>query len=114
MAAPTEIIRIASPQYRFFLKTMVTFAFWGFSALWGQAANPVTPGKDNPAVEIREDEASFNLSNGLVRAVISKKSGSIISLVYREAEMLAGRDGKASAMWSHDATSEEMITGRSN
>ncbi|HQU72810.1 MAG TPA: polysaccharide lyase family protein, partial [Calditrichia bacterium] len=111
MAAPTETNRIASPQYRFFLKTIFTFIFLGFTALWGQAANPATPGKDNPAVEIREDEASFILSNGLVRAVISKKSGSIISLVYREAEMLAGRDGQASAMWSHDATSEEMITG---
>ncbi len=54
---------------------------------FAQAAPALTP---TPApVTVTSDDATYTLDNGLVRALISRKSGDLISLKYKGAEMLA-------------------------
>ena len=64
---------------------------------------------ENTPVSISENDQQFILSNGFVSTKISKKSGSIISIVYNGVEVLAGESKFPCAMWSHDASSEEMM-----
>ncbi len=49
-------------------------------------------------VGVEEDESSYTLSNGVVVARVSKRSGTVTSLTYRGLETLAG------GYWSHDTT----------
>jgi len=53
-------------------------------------------------VRISTDETSFTLANGIVTARVAKRSGDLLSLKYKNLEMLdaAGRQG---AYWSHNA-----------
>jgi rhamnogalacturonan endolyase len=54
----------------------------GPSRLFAQAA-PAGP------VSVTEDQATYTLDNGTIRALISRKSGDLISMKYKGAEMLA-------------------------
>jgi rhamnogalacturonan endolyase len=83
--------------------SLVTILWLGISAGYCQPATISAS-----AVKIGQDESGFTLSNGIVRVVISKKSGSITSLSYKDKQMLAGRGDRAAAMWSHDATSSSI------
>jgi rhamnogalacturonan endolyase len=56
------------------------------------------------AVGISEDDESFTLTNGVVAARVSKRSGDLTSLRYRELEMLDGKSARGSAYWSHDVS----------
>jgi rhamnogalacturonan endolyase len=56
------------------------------------------------AVGISEDDNSFTLTNGVVAARVSKRSGDLTSLRYRELEMLDGKSARGSAYWSHDVS----------
>lgn len=47
---------------------------------WGQTGGAVT---------VTEEEGTYTLDNGIVRALISRKSGDLMSLKYKGAEMLA-------------------------
>lgn len=71
--------------------------------VWGQ-----TSLSDAVPVKIIENAGTYCMSNGIITAVISKKSGSIISLNYEGKEVLASRGERPTALWSHDATSPEM------
>jgi len=54
-------------------------------------------------VIVSENDTAFNLDNGIVSAQISKQSGNLISLTYKQMEMLdAG--GHFPGYWSHDAS----------
>jgi rhamnogalacturonan endolyase len=84
--------------------------------------------RSSPKVTLQEDAETFTLSNGIVRARVSKVTGDLVSLRYHDLEMLAttlspdfipepkGSDpadnpnwrepsiaGRAHAYWSHDA-----------
>lgn len=61
------------------------------------------------AVTIEENASNYILSNGIVEATISKQSGGIVSINYQGKQLLAGRSDRASAVWSHDARSANMI-----
>ncbi|RYD39170.1 MAG: hypothetical protein EOP83_37205, partial [Verrucomicrobiaceae bacterium] len=52
-------------------------------------------------VTLQEDDSSYTLANGLVTARISKRSGDLISLQYREQELLGAGSGKAFGYWSN-------------
>jgi rhamnogalacturonan endolyase len=82
-----------------------------------------------PAVTVDQNDIGYTLSNGTITALISKKSGDLISMKYNGVEMLAtmmGKDGQPDlktdppgantrgfapftdhqyGFWSHDATS---------
>ena len=57
-----------------------------------------------PAVVVTEDDSAFTLTNGIVTARVSKKSGDLISLVYKDLETLASNSGHAGGYWSHDTS----------
>jgi rhamnogalacturonan endolyase len=84
-------------------------------------------------VTVTQDEAFFTLDNGTVKAIVSKKSGDLVSMKFKGAEMLAttlnpdgspnltndppGDPGRGRGMtdhmygfWSHDAVSDRMET----
>jgi len=61
------------------------------------------PGAEKP-VTISENDASFTLDNGLVTAQVAKRSGDLISLKYRNLELLEAGSGHPYGYWSHDAS----------
>lgn len=54
------------------------------------------------AVAVQDDPASFTLSNGIVTARVSKRSGDLTSLRYQGLEILTDKSGHAGGYWSHD------------
>src|SRR5258707_326861 len=62
-----------------------------FSAMTSKAASP--------SVSIASDEQTFTLSNGILSAVVDKRSGRLDSLKYNGIETLVN------AYWSHSAAS---------
>ncbi len=56
-----------------------------------------------PSVTISEDENSFTLANGIVTAQVSKRSGDLLSLKYKNLEMLDAQSGRQAGYWSHNA-----------
>jgi len=60
---------------------------------------------DQSAVSVAETADSFTLDNGIIAANITKRSGTLTSLVYRGMQMLNRQGG----YWSHAATSSKMI-----
>jgi rhamnogalacturonan endolyase len=64
-------------------------------------------------VTLEETDTSFTLSNGLLSARIAKRSGDLVSLKYRNLELLGGGSGHPYAYWSHagpGARSENSVT----
>jgi rhamnogalacturonan endolyase len=61
------------------------------------------------AVSVTEDETSFTVSNGIVRARILKSNGDIRSLLYKGTELLTDQSGHAGGYWSHDTTGGKGI-----
>jgi rhamnogalacturonan endolyase len=53
-----------------------------------------------PAVTLAEDTSNFTLANAHLTAVVSKRSGDLVSLKYKDLELL-GRSGHAYGYWSH-------------
>jgi len=63
------------------------------------------------AVTLHEDPSSFTLSNGIISARVSKRSGDLTSLQYKDHEVLTDKSGHAGGYWSHDTTGgKETIT----
>lgn len=60
-------------------------------------------------VTVSEDQTSFTMSNGTVTARVLKRSGDLVSLVYKGTETLTDKSGHAGAYWSHDATSPDQV-----
>ncbi len=71
---------------------------------------PVMLQAQSPApARISADETSFTLDNGIVAARVAKRTGDLLSLRYKNLEMLeaAGRPG---AYWSHNAARGQPTT----
>ena len=62
----------------------------------------------NPAVTVHEDENLFVLDNGIVTAHIGKRSGDLISLKYKNLEMLDGGT-RSPGYWSHNAARGKQL-----
>ena len=65
-----------------------------------------------PPVTVSENAGSFILDNGIVKARVSKNSGDLISLEYKNLELLDVRDGRQIAYWSHNAARGRRIIDR--
>ncbi|MBI3876557.1 MAG: lyase [Verrucomicrobia bacterium] len=52
-------------------------------------------------VILTENESGFTLANGIVTARVDKRSGDLVSLKYRDLELLAGGSGHPFGYWSH-------------
>src|SRR5688572_23031539 len=77
------------------------------SAMEQQASAP----QSIAGVIVEEDESSFTLSNGIITARVSKRSGDLTSLKYKGQEILTDKSGHAGGYWSHDTTGgKETIT----
>ena len=62
----------------------------------------------NNAVIITENDSVFTLDNGIVTAQVSKRSGDLTSLKYKNLELLENNSGRAYGYWSHDASRGEQ------
>src|SRR5947209_4448390 len=69
---------------------------------------PTARAADAP-VTLAEDAAAYTLANGAVTAKVSKRSGDLVSLKYKDLELLAGGSGHAYAYWSHSAASPKTV-----
>ncbi len=65
-----------------------------------------SPGAETP-VAISETDSSFTLDNGLVTAQVAKHSGDLVSLKYKNLELLETGSGHAFGYWSQDASRGE-------
>lgn len=63
-------------------------------------------------VKVQEDRSTFTLSNSIVTARVSKRSGDLTSLQYKGTETLADQSGHAGAYWSHDTTGGKETLAR--
>ncbi|MBP2161477.1 MULTISPECIES: polysaccharide lyase family protein [Asticcacaulis] len=64
----------------------------------------------NAPVTVTEDRETFTLSNGIITAVISKRTSDLVSMKYKGFETLAHDTGGHSAVyWSHDVTGGQEI-----
>jgi len=63
-----------------------------------------------PTVSVSENDFSYTLKNGIVTAVVSKRSGDLISLNYRNLELLAGGSGHPYGYWSHSPNRAMRLT----
>ncbi|GHT22503.1 hypothetical protein AGMMS4957_12780 [Bacteroidia bacterium] len=54
-------------------------------------------------VTLTEDGATYTMDNGIVCARVSKVSGDLLSLRYRDTELFASMEGRGHGYWSHDA-----------
>ena len=63
------------------------------------------------SVTVAEDESSFTLDNGLIRARAAKRSGDLISLKYQDQEILSGGSSHPAGYWSHN-TAKGRTTAR--
>ena len=63
-------------------------------------------------VKVEEDKTTFTLSNGIVTARLSKRSGDLTSLQYQGTEILTDQSGHAGAYWSHDTTGGKETVAR--
>jgi len=52
-------------------------------------------------VRLMEDEGTFTLSNDRVTAKVSKRTGDLVSLRYKDMELLGGGSGHPYGYWSH-------------
>ncbi len=86
-------------KFKFFLTVSVACCC-GLSRL---AANEVA---------VFEDQTSFTLDNGIVTAEISKYSGDLLSLKYKNLEMLDNLDQRQPAYWSHNTAQGQQIISR--
>lgn len=67
----------------------------------------------SPPVAVTETNEVYTLDNGIIVAVISKRSGDLISMTYNGMEMLELRSGGHSGgYWSHDVTGASEIIPR--
>ena len=61
------------------------------------------------AVVLAEDPSTYTLSNSYVTARISKQSGDLVSLKYKDHELLEAGSGHAYAYWSHAPAKDGQI-----
>jgi rhamnogalacturonan endolyase len=87
------------------------FIFWllvaGSVAAPARAANPVVVSDNEPVANI---EPVYMLDNGIVSARVSKLTGDLLSLKYKDLEMLDDRSSRGNAYWSHDTSRGDRIT----
>src|SRR5438445_5470264 len=62
-----------------------------------------------PPVTVVDDGSAFTLANGVVTAKVSKRSGDLVSLRFRDLELLSGGSGHPYGYWSHAATAPKMV-----
>ncbi len=64
----------------------------------------------DPLVTVTEDATNFTLANGIVAARVSKRSGDLVSLRYRDLELLGAGSGHPYGYWSHAASGPNVVT----
>jgi rhamnogalacturonan endolyase len=76
------------------------------------AAPPVVakPSADAP-VTVTDDGNSWTLDNGIVKAVILKRSGAISSLIYKGVETAGNGQARASGIWEQDPSNAATVNG---
>jgi rhamnogalacturonan endolyase len=70
---------------------------------------PIARSAETP-VTVIEDNSSYTLANASVVARVSKRSGDLVSLKYKDLELLANTSGHPHAYWSHAATGSRVVT----
>ncbi|MGA2061858.1 MAG: polysaccharide lyase family protein [Thermoguttaceae bacterium] len=62
-----------------------------------------------PPVTVTEEGNNYTLANGIVTARVSKRSGDLVSLRYKDIETLSGGSGHVYGYWSHDASGKSVV-----
>ncbi len=96
------------PARTFSLVIVVGVAALGTFATFSRAQDT----SHSAAVAVEEDSSSFTLSNGIITARVSKRSGDLTSLQYKGLETLTNKSGHAGGYWSHDTTGGKETLAR--
>ena len=64
------------------------------------------------AIEVKETDRAFVISNGILSAQILKRSGDLRSLKYKDVQVLTDRSGHAGGYWSHDTVGGKEVQTR--
>ena len=68
--------------------------------------------RSGQTVTVEDGPSAFTLSNGIVTARVSRRSGDLTSLRYKDTETLNDRSGHAGGYWSHDTTGGKETLAR--
>lgn len=103
---PSGVFAVSPHHPRKSAKMTVSRAILAAAAIAG-VFSATARAADAP-VTVSDQGAAFALSNGIITATISKRSGNLTSLLYNKTEILSGgnHDG---GYWSHAATSAQML-----
>jgi len=81
-------------------------------ALHADDAPPVVAKPDTSApVTVTDNGNTWTLDNGIVKAVILKRSGAVSSLVYKGVETAGNGQGRASGIWEQDPSNAANVGG---
>ena len=72
----------------------------------------LTFGQKNSPVTLTEDDKVFTLDNAIVTAKVEKQTCSLISLKYKELELLGAGQGRSNGYWSLPGTSLDFGLNR--
>ncbi len=70
---------------------------------------PVLDASANPPVTLTDEGGGYVLANGILTARVSKRSGDLVSLRYKDIETLSGGSGHVYGYWSHEASSKTVL-----
>src|SRR4051794_11441756 len=69
-----------------------------------RAASSPENSETSPAVTVDENESTFTLANEVISAKVAKRSGDLVSLRFKNLELLGSGSGHGFGYWSHDVS----------
>jgi rhamnogalacturonan endolyase len=95
-----------------FTAVIAAFTLTGAEGLHADDAAPVVekPAVSTP-VTLTDNGNTWTLDNGIVRAVILKRSGNLSSLIYKGMETMGNGNARASGIWEQDPSAAEQSGG---
>jgi rhamnogalacturonan endolyase len=80
------------------------FAVVAAMIAWQTSRAAAGPEPGDAKVTVTEDASAYTLANGIVTARVHKRSGDLLSLKYRDLELMGGGSGHPYGYWSHSPT----------
>jgi rhamnogalacturonan endolyase len=93
----------------------LVFVFAALAAPSLRAQDAAAPVVEHPAVTapvtVTDNGNTWTLDNGIVKAVILKRSGNLSSLIYKGIETMGNGDTRASGIWEQDPSAAASVGG---
>jgi rhamnogalacturonan endolyase len=77
----------------------------------GAALPPVAKSKISAPVKITDNGRAYVLDNGIVKAEINKRTGNMMSMMYKGIELMGNGPDRASGIWEEDPSAAARVNG---